>query len=115
MSHTTHTPHPGVIDATTDNFDAELLSGAPLLIDFWAPWCGPCGMVAPAVEAVADDFAGKIRVIKVNVDHHPELAQRFNVASIPTLLFMKNGQVVDRTVGTVAIPALKAKAAALLG
>ncbi len=114
MAHPTTTAHPAVIDATTDNFDAELLSGHPLLIDFWAPWCGPCGMVAPAVEAVADEFAGQIRVIKVNVDLHPELARRFNVASIPTLLFIKNGREVDRTVGTIAIPALKARARALL-
>lgn len=86
-----------VTDAT---FDAEVLnSKQPVLVDFWAAWCGPCRTIAPAVEKAAQTFAGRARVVKVNVDENPALAQRFQVMSIPTLIVFKNGQAVKRQVG----------------
>ena len=79
---------------TKDNFEKEVLqSEVPVLVDFWAPWCGPCRMVAPIIEEVADDLAGKAKVGKVNVDDYPELAQRFSVMNIPTLAVFKEGKI----------------------
>ncbi len=71
------------------------------MVDFWADWCGPCKMVAPFVEKIADDYDGKALVAKVNIDEEPELAQRFGVMSIPTLIFLKGGQEIDRKVGVM--------------
>jgi thioredoxin 1 len=86
-----------VTDAT---FESEVLrSKLPVLVDFWAPWCGPCRMIAPAVEQVAQNYAGRARVVKVNVDENPKLARQFQVMSIPTLMVFKNGQPVKRQVG----------------
>ena len=86
----------------SDNFEAEVLqSDTPVLVDFWADWCGPCKMIAPAVEALSEDYAGKVKVGKVNVDDAGDLAMKFNVVSIPTLLLFKDGSVVDQQVGAV--------------
>jgi thioredoxin 1 len=87
--------------AVTDaSFEAEVLrSKLPVLVDFWAPWCGPCRMIAPAVEQVAQTYAGRARVVKVNIDENPMLARQFQVMSIPTLMVFKNGQPVKRQVG----------------
>lgn len=85
---------------TEQNFDAEVLQAElPVLIDFWAPWCGPCRMLAPAVAQIAEEYAGKAKVCKVNVDEAPELARRFGIMSIPTVLVFKGGQLTEKLVG----------------
>lgn len=85
---------------TKKNFESEVInSDIPVLLDFWATWCGPCRMLAPVVEEIAKDFNGKAKVGKINVDEEPELASAFRVASIPTVVVMKNGKVVDTSVG----------------
>ncbi len=88
------------ITLTSQNFDSEVLnSDIPVLVDFWASWCGPCRMIAPAVAEIAQENEGKIKVGKVNVDEEPELADRFSVNSIPTLISFKNGELYKTTVG----------------
>lgn len=85
---------------TDKNFKEEvLLSGQPVLIDFWAPWCGPCRMMGPIIEQLADEYKGKVKVGKVNVDEEPELSQEFRIMSIPTIVLVKDGKVVKQVVG----------------
>lgn len=84
---------------TAASFDEAIAGGQPVLVDFFAAWCGPCRMIAPNVEEVAAEFGGKAIVGKVNVDEEPELAQRFGVMSIPTLIVLKDGKVVEQAVG----------------
>lgn len=85
---------------TTADFDTEVLqSDVPVLVDFWAVWCGPCRMIAPTVDAVAEEFAGKAKVFKLNVDENNEIAARYNVQSIPTLILFKGGQPVAHLLG----------------
>ena len=85
---------------TSQNFDEEVLaSEQPVLIDFWAPWCGPCQMMGPVIEEIANEYVGKVKVGKVNVDEEPELAQQFRVMSIPAIMLFKNGKVEKQLVG----------------
>ncbi len=89
-----------VLKITKDNFEQEVMnSDTPVLLDFWATWCGPCKMVSPTVEQVAEETVNTAKVGKVNVDEEPELAQTFKVMSIPTLVVMKNGKIVQSVVG----------------
>ncbi len=87
---------------TSANFESEVLkSDIPVLVDFWAVWCGPCRMIGPHVDAIAEEFAGKAKVFKVDTDSESELAGKYNIMSIPALLFFKNGQVADQVIGAV--------------
>ncbi len=96
------------IPVTDALFEREVLqSQVPVLVDFWAPWCGPCRMIAPVVEKLAAEYAGRLRVAKVNTDENPLWAGRFGVQGIPTLLLVRNGQVVDRLVGAYPEPMLR--------
>ncbi len=90
------------ITITKENFEAEVLkSDVPVLLDFWATWCGPCRMIAPALAQIAEEQAGKVKVGKINVDEEMELAMRFGVTSIPLLVVMKNGEVAKKSVGAM--------------
>ena len=85
---------------TNANFDSEVLkAGTPVLVDFWAPWCGPCRAVAPTVEAIATEFAGRVKVVKLNTDEEQEVAIKYGVGTIPTLMVFKNGEMVERVQG----------------
>lgn len=84
---------------TKDNFETEVLSGGKAIIDFWAPWCGPCQMLTPIIEELAEELAGKVKVGKVNVDEQSELASQFGVMSIPTLVAFKDGEVINKVIG----------------
>jgi thioredoxin 2 len=104
-----HRPLPWIVDAGDDDFAsvAEAAS-VPVLVDLWAPWCGPCRMVSPALEQIAADRAGELKLVKVNVDTAPALQQRFGVQSIPTLLLLRDGQLAARQVGAPPAPQLRA-------
>ena len=87
---------------TDSTFKDEVLeSDVPVLVDFWAPWCGPCRMVAPVVDEIADQFEGKVKVLKLNTDENPQIASQYGIRSIPTLMIFKGGQRVDMVVGAV--------------
>src|ERR1039457_529450 len=90
---------PLIVTLTQDNFDAEVLkSSTPVLVDFWAEWCGPCKMIAPVLDELATEFRGKAKIGKVNIDEHQGLATQFGVRAIPTLLVIKNGQIAEQMV-----------------
>ena len=102
------------ITVNDENFDREVLqSDIPVLVDFWAEWCGPCRVLGSVLEELADDFKGQVKVAKLNVDESPQTAQKFAIRSIPTVLFFSDGKVVDSVIGTLPKPALAEKMTAL--
>jgi thioredoxin 1 len=92
----------GIIELSDSNFDAEVIkSDVPVLVDFWAPWCGPCRAIAPAVEEISTSYQGKLKVGKLNVDESPQTTMKFGIRSIPTLIVFKGGMAVEQIIGAV--------------
>ena len=106
----------GIVEVTTSSWDQEVLKAEGLvLVDFWAVWCGPCRMIAPTVEEIAKEYAGKLKVCKLNTDENSDIASKYKIMGIPTLMFFKDGDKVDQVVGAVPKPQLKAKIDQLIG
>lgn len=103
------------LEVSDQNFEEEVIkSNEPVLVDFWAPWCGPCRMVTPVIDKLAQKYQGKFKFCKLNVDESPKTATKFRVMSIPTLMFFKNGQVADTVIGAVPEGVLQPKIDGLL-
>jgi thioredoxin 1 len=105
----------GVVEINDNNFDSEVLKDAlPVVVDFWAPWCGPCRMMAPIMEKAAAQYKGRFKFCKINVDENPKMASQYQAMSIPLLLFFKGGQVIDKSLGAIPEAQLLAKLDSLL-
>jgi thioredoxin 1 len=105
----------GIVNLTSATWDPEVTEyKGVVMVDFWAVWCGPCRMIAPTIEELSKDYAGKIKVGKLNTDENADIASRFKIMGIPTIIFFKDGQKVDQIVGAVPKPQLKSKIDALL-
>ncbi len=105
----------GVVSLTSASWDSEVLqSKGVVVVDFWAAWCGPCRMVAPTIEELAKEYAGKIKVGKLNTDENSDIASKYKIMSIPTIMFFKDGQKVDQIVGAVPKQQIKSKIDSLL-
>lgn len=103
------------VEGTAGNFEAEVLKSENLvLVDFWAPWCGPCRLVGPILEEIAEENVGNVKVVKVNVDENQALAQQYGIRGIPTMMFFKSGEAVDTTVGAAMKDHIQQKVDALL-
>ncbi len=104
-----------VLQITDANFDQEVTNSTiPVMVDFWAPWCGPCRMLAPVIDRLAEKYSGQLKVGKVNVDECPTVAGKFGIMSIPTLIFFKNGKEFDRVIGALPEPIITSKIGELL-
>jgi thioredoxin 2 len=102
-------PLPWLVNATDTTFDIEARAAPVVVVDLWAPWCGPCRFVGPILEQMAAEHAGRLKIIKVNVDENPKLSRRFDARSIPTMVVLRDGAVVDRIVGAMPKPRLEAR------
>ncbi|MGH7885427.1 MAG: thioredoxin [Thermodesulfobacteriota bacterium] len=92
----------GILELSDSIFESEVISSdMPVLVDFWAPWCGPCRALAPVIEEISKDYEGKVKVGKVNVDENPEISMKFGIRSIPTLIVFKDGDVLEQVIGAV--------------
>lgn len=102
------------IELSNDNFDAEVMGSGVALVDFWAPWCNPCKMLSPVIDKLADEYEGKAKICKVNVDEQGELSKRFGIRNIPTILFMKDGEIKDQVTGAMPEQVIRQKLDSIL-